>query len=288
MDIVLLKTFLTVLTTESFVAAAERLFVTQSAISLRVQKIEDLVGHKLFERNKGGVVPTVEGEKFETYARSMLQLWDEALYQVGLPDGFTGSVALGCQDSLWPELASKWVAQLAEHMPNTAINFQIGMPIVLTNMLVRGRIDIAVLYNPEIRQGFKVERLMEDQLVLVSSQKNHNGELKDDYVFANWGQEFSIAHSRFYPELPPPQIMLQVGGSTPQYLIENKKTAYMPHRIADDYVAAGKLHLVKDAPTFPFPAYAVWTEQKGEEILIPVLEELRIAAKNAPWIELGG
>lgn len=287
MDIVLLKTFLTVLTTESFVAAAERLFVTQSAISLRVQKIEDLVGHKLFERNKGGVVPTVEGEKFEAYARSMLHLWDEALYQVGLPTRFTGSVALGCQDSLWPELSSKWVSRLAKHLPNTAINFQIGMPIVLTNMLVRGRIDIAVLYNPEIRQGFKVERLMEDRLVLVSSQKNHNGELKDDYIFANWGQEFSIAHSRFYPDLPPPQIMLQVGGALPDYLIENEKTAYMPHRIADDYVAAGKLHLVKGARTFPFPAYAVWTEHKSEEILTPVLEQLRLAAKNAPWIDLG-
>lgn len=288
MDILLLKTFLNVLTTESFVAAAQRMFVTQSAISLRVQKIEDLVGHRLFERSKGGVVPTVEGEKFEVYARAMLQLWDEALYQVSLPTGFSGSVSLACQDSLWPELSSKWVAMLATHLPNTAINFQIGMPTVLTNMLVRGILDVAVLYNPEIRQGFKVERLMEDRLVLVSSRKNHNGKLEEDYIFSNWGQEFSIAHSRFYPDLPPPQTMLQVGSALPHYLIENKKTAYMPHRIADDFIADGKLHLVKDAPTFPFPAYAVWTEHKSEEILMPVLEQLRLAAKNAPWIELEG
>lgn len=287
MDILLLKTFLNVLTTESFVAAAQRMFVTQSAISLRVQKIEDLVGHKLFIRSKSGVVLTVEGEKFEAYARAMLQLWDEALYQVSLPDGFSGSVALGCQDSLWPELSSKWVAMLAKHMPNTAISFQIGMPIALTNMLVRGILDVAVLYNPEIRQGFKVERLMEDRLVLVSTQKNHTGELKEDYIFSSWGQEFSIAHSRFYPDLSPPQIKLQVGSDLPHYLIKNEKTAYLPHRIADDFIAAGKLHLVKDAPTFRFPAYAVWTEHKSEEILNPVLEQLRIAAKNAPWIELG-
>ena len=51
MDIVLLKTFLNVMATESFVAAAERMFVTQSAISLRVQKLEDLTGHRLFERS---------------------------------------------------------------------------------------------------------------------------------------------------------------------------------------------------------------------------------------------
>lgn len=288
MDTLLLKTFLNVLTTESFVAAGERMFVTQSAISLRVQKMEHLVGHKLFERSKSGVIPTAEGEKFEAYARAMLQLWDEALYQVALPDGFTGSVSLGCQDSLWPELSSKWVSELSRLMPKTAISFQIGMPSVLTTMLVRGILDVAVLYNPEIRHGFKVEHIMDDRLVLVSSQEHHSGVLKDDYIFANWGSEFSIAHSRFFPELPPPQIMLQVGGATPQYLIENKKTAYMPHRIADDFVAAGKLFLVKGAPTFPFPAYAVWTEHKTNEILESVLGQLRVAAENAPWIELEG
>lgn len=286
MDIVLLKTFLNVMGTESFVAAAERMFITQAAISQRVQKLEDLVGHRLFDRSKSGVALTIEGQKFEPYARSMLQLWDEAVYQTSLPNGYTGSLTLACQDSLWPELSSKWLSLCAEAMPKTAFSFQLGMPINLSNMLLRGVLDVAVLYNPEIRQGFKVEHILDDRLVMVSAIENHDGDLGEDYVFANWGPEFSMNHARWYPDLKPPQIMLQVGDATPQYLIENKKTAYMPYRIADDYVAAKKLYFVRGAPTLPFPAYAVWTEYKAKLLLEQALEQLRVAAKEAPWIEL--
>ena len=286
MDIVLLKTFLTVMTTESFVAAAERLFVTQSAISLRVQKLEELTGHRLFERSKSGVKLTLEGDKFEPYDRSMLQLWDEAVYQTALPDGFSASLSLGCQDSLWPELSAVWLAKLSKSSPKTAFNFQISSPVNLANMLLRGVLDIVVLYNPEMRQGFKVEHIMDDRLVLVSALPNHDGELGDDYVYNNWGPEFSMAHSRSYPSLKPSQIRLQGGASIANFLIENEKSAYLPYRIADDFVAAGKLHFIKGAPSFPFPAYAVWTENKSAALLDIALAELRVAAKNAPWIEL--
>ena len=117
LDNVLIKTFLTVAGTESFVEAANRLFVTQSAVSLRVQKLEGELGHRLFERSKSGVKLTVNGEKFERYARSFLQLWDEAMYQISLPDGFSNSLSLACQDSLWPELSAQWLISLSKKMP---------------------------------------------------------------------------------------------------------------------------------------------------------------------------
>ncbi|MGB7287749.1 MAG: LysR family transcriptional regulator [Salaquimonas sp.] len=286
MDNVLLKTFMTVVATESFIEAGERLFVTQSAISLRIQKLEDQLGQRLFERSKSGVKLTHNGEKFENYARSLLQVWDEAIYQVSLPDGFASSLALGCQDSLWPELSSHWLVEISKKLPQTAFNFQIGEPRNLSNLLLRGMLDIAVLYNPEMRQGFKVEHIMDDRLVLVSSDKDHDGVLGEDYVYANWGPEFSMAHARWYPGKKPPQIMMQLGAAMPQFLIENNKTSFVPYRIADDFVAAGKLHFVKNSPSFPFPAFAVWTENKPKELLEVALVELKIAAKNAPWIDL--
>ncbi len=286
MDTVLVKTFMMVVATESFVEAAERLFVTQSAVSLRIQKLEDQLGHRLFERSKSGVKLTINGAKFENYARSLLQIWDEALYQVSLPDGFESSLTLGCQDSLWPELSSQWLVSLSKKMSRTAFNFQIGEPRNLSNMLLRGVLDIAVLYNPEMRQGFNIEHIMDDRLILVSAHKNHDGNLGDDYVYANWGQEFSMAHARWYPDRKPPQIMMQLGAAMPQFLIENGMTSFVPYRIADDFVAAGKLFFVKDSPSFPFPAFAVWTENKPKELLELALEELRVAANNAPWIDL--
>ena len=81
-------------------------------------------------------------------------------------------------------------------------------------------------------------------------------------------------------------MMVQIGAALPKFLIANGMTAYLPYRIADDYVAAGKLHFVKDSPSFPFPAYAVWTENKSADLIMLALDELRVAAKNAPWIEL--
>lgn len=55
MDFALLKTFMQVAETGSFIAASERLFVTQSAVSLRIQRLEDQLGHRLFVRSKTGL-----------------------------------------------------------------------------------------------------------------------------------------------------------------------------------------------------------------------------------------
>ncbi len=286
MDASLIKTFLTVVTTESFVAAAERIHVTQSTISQRIQKLELMLGHQLFKRSKSGVGLTINGAKFEPYARSLMQLWDEALYQTSMPEGFTGNLSLGCEESLWPELSANWVVQLNETLPTTAISFQTGEPQTLSNLLLRGQLDMAVLYMPVLRPGFQIEHIMDDRLVLTSAIENHDGNLGDDYVYADWGPEFAMAHSRWFPSLRPPKTVLQLGPAIARFLINNNKTAFLPYRVADDYVAEGKLHFVKGGPEFPFPSYAVWTENKPRELLNKALLELKHAAQNAPWIEL--
>ena len=70
------------------------------------------------------------------------------------------------------------------------------------------------------------------------------------------------------------------------YLINNRMTAFIPYRVADDYVAEGKLHFVEDAPEFPYPSYAVWTQNKPPDLINAALDELRRAAREAPWISL--
>ena len=286
MDIILARTFLTVLATKSFVTAAETLFVSQSAISLRIQKLEEIVGKTLLLRSKNGVETTIHGEQFEEYARAFIQLWDEALYQTSLPDGFDGTLSLACQDSLWPELSANWVLRMETQMNTTTIKFRIVDSNRLTNRLVRGTIDIAVVYAPEIRPGIKFEHILDDQLVLVSGNKHQRGNWEANYLYCDWGPEFAVAHSRWFPDLKPPQLNLTIGTSLPRFLIESQKSAYMPYRIADDYVARGELHFVSDVPRFPFPAYAIWTENKSSEKTEMALSHLRVVAKEAPWIEI--
>ncbi|CUH67440.1 HTH-type transcriptional regulator GltR [Thalassovita gelatinovora] len=104
MDISLIKTFIEVARTGSFVAASSRLFVTQSAVSLRIQRLEDSLGHPLFIRSKAGAVLTPEGTQFERYALSLLKIWEEARQQISIPEGYTRAFYVGAEYSLWPLL----------------------------------------------------------------------------------------------------------------------------------------------------------------------------------------
>ncbi|MGB7431765.1 MAG: LysR family transcriptional regulator [Ahrensia sp.] len=286
MDIVLARTFLTVLSTKSFVTAAETLFVSQSAISLRIQKLEDIVGKPLLIRSKNGIEMTVHGEQFEEYARAFIQLWTEALYQTSLPDGYDSTLNLACQDSLWPELSATWVRNIEAEMATTAVRFRIEDPEVVTRSLVRGQIDIAVVYAPQIRPGLKAEHILDDQLVLVAAKSALKGGWQNNYVYGDWGPEFAIAHSRWFPELKPPQLTLAIGTSLPRFLNEAGKAAYVPYRMADDYVLQGDLVFVPGVPRFPYPAYAVWPDNTRTEKIELALEQLRRAAQTAPWIEI--
>ena len=91
MDIALIRTFLEVAATGSFVNASERLFVTQSAVSLRIQRLEDSLGKQLFQRSKSGAELTPAGREFERYALSLVKIWEEARQQIGVPEGYTKS-----------------------------------------------------------------------------------------------------------------------------------------------------------------------------------------------------
>ncbi len=282
MDVQLARTFLEVVAAGSFVAAANRLLVTQSAVSLRIQKLEDELGHKLFERSKSGVELTSHGYHFETYARSMIQIWEEARYQIAVPEGYDASLSVGSQYSLWPELSSVWLEIMERKMPRIALNAHLGMPDRLTRLMVSGILDIVVVYTPELRPGLRAEHLMDDRLVLVSGHPKSSDEIDDNYIFMDWGTEFTTAHSRWYPDFRLSRTTLMIGAAAVPYLIRNRKSAFLPYRVADDYIAAKKLHLVPNAPEYPFPAYVVWTSGKPKNIIDAALDCLREAARNAP------
>ena len=71
----------------SLVAAAERLFVSQTAISARVQRLEQQLGCQLFIRSRNGATLTSDGEAFIIYANQMVQTWEAARRDLPLPQG---------------------------------------------------------------------------------------------------------------------------------------------------------------------------------------------------------
>ncbi|WP_285673595.1 LysR family transcriptional regulator [Paralimibaculum aggregatum] len=281
MDILLVRTFLEIAATGSFVAASKRLFVTQSAVSLRVQKLEASLGRTLFERSKAGAELTPAGREFERYALSMLKVWEEARQQIAIPEGFTESIHIGAQYSLWPRLGFRWIDALRRAMPEISIRAELGMPDRLTRFLIEGVTQMALLYTPQARPGLQLEQILEEELVLVAAWPEPDMDIAGRYAFVDWGPEFVHAHALHLPELTNPGLTLALGALSAEYIIGRELAAYLPARAVKTHLDSGRLHLVPGAPSFPYPAWAAWREDMDEGILAEALAQLRHVAANA-------
>ena len=74
-----LRSFVTILDAGSFTKAAERLNITQPAISAQIKRMQTLVGEDLFNKQSVGVSLTERGEAISRYARRILALNDQIL-----------------------------------------------------------------------------------------------------------------------------------------------------------------------------------------------------------------
>lgn len=281
MDITLLKTFLEVAATGSFVAASDRLYVTQSAVSLRIQRLEDTLGKPMFTRSKAGAELTNAGREFERYALSIIRVWEEARQQVAIPEGFTRSLTIGAQYSLWPRLGFRWVDGLREAVPDLNIRGELGMPDRLTRFLSEGIMHVGLLYMPQLRPGLTAQEILAEELVMVASWPDPTMDLAGRYVFIDWGAEFVGAHAVALPELTNPGLTFSLGAMAAEYVVNRKAAAYLPARYIKKYLDSGQLHLVPDAPRFPYPVWAVWRDDLDPDIRDIAVQTLSVVANVA-------
>jgi DNA-binding transcriptional LysR family regulator len=94
-DTELARTFLSVVAAGSFARASERLFVTQSTVSARIQSLEEQLRCQLFVRNKGGTTLTPAGRNFQKHATTLVRTVELARQDVGVPQGYRASLTIG-------------------------------------------------------------------------------------------------------------------------------------------------------------------------------------------------
>jgi len=282
MDINLARTFLEIVACGNFVRAAERLHITQTAVSVRVKTLEELLGRKLFVRNKAGASLTPAGEQFLRFAPTLVQVWERARNQVAVPPGLRAMVAVGGELSLWNPLLLDWLIWMRRTAPQLAIRTQVGLPEGLMNQVTEGILDIAVMYVPQHRPGLKIERLMEEKLVLVTSTRGRQPRRSSDYVFVDWGPEFAAHHNLSFPELSNPGTFVGLGPLGLQYILKAGGLGYFRLNVVQPYLRNGRLRLVRGAPEFLYPAYAVYSESADPKALMPALAGMRHVASAKP------
>ncbi len=267
MDITNIRTFLAVVETGSFVAAAARVHVTQSTVSMRVKALEEQLGVKVFARNKSGATLTNSGREFTKHASAMARIWDQARLEVGVGHNQAASLRVGGQLSIWGSFLVAWLAWMHTEAPAISIKCEVGIVDDLMRNLTEGSLDIAVMYRPQQRTGLQVQKLFDDDMILVTSPNAADPMMGDDYVFVNWGPEFRSDHALNYPDINRPNMSLDLGVLGIDYLVSANAAGYFPRRVCTPYLRNDTLQEISDAPIFTYPVYAVHTDGLDEEVL---------------------
>jgi len=277
-DVELARTFMEIVRARSFVRAAEQLNVSQTAVSARVRTLEEQLGRPLFVRNKNGASLTPAGEQFLRYAPMFVQLWQRARHQVAVPLGRRAVLTIGGELSLWHPWLTEWLHWMRRSAPDVALRVQVDVPDSLTDQVSTGALDVAVMYAPQYRPGARVELLLEEKLVLVTTEAHGKTVEPDSYVYVDWGQDFAHHHELSFPEDNNPGLFVGLGPLALTYILEAGGAGYFRQRVVAPYIASGKLHLVTGAPSFFYPVYAVCSAQADDELIELALDGLRSIA----------
>lgn len=144
LDLNLLKTFVAVVESGSLSNAAPRVGRSQSAVSMQMQRLEEMVGNQLLVRGPRTVTANAIGEDFLIYARRLLKLSDEAWASVTRPKE-TGSVRLGVPDDYAAFLLPPVLSRFAEDHPLVTVELICEQSTALVKTLAEGKLDLAIV-----------------------------------------------------------------------------------------------------------------------------------------------
>ena len=277
MDIELAKTFLEIVSTGSFIKAADRLHVAQTTVSARVRLLEQQLGRPLFVRNKAGAALTPAGEQFLRFAPTFIQLWQRARQQVAVPEGHRAVLTVGSEVSLWEPLLVEWVRKMRHLHPDIALRVHVDVPQDLIAHVASGLVDIAIMYAPQHRPGLEIDLLMEEELVLVTSDLKTYRANDPHYVHVEWGPDFSLHHAVSFPDSTP-SLVANLGPLALSYVLLEGGSGYFRMNAVQEYLKSGQLHLVPGAPQFSFPVYALHSVNVDADTLGAALAVLREVA----------
>lgn len=172
-SLVQLEYIVAVDTWRHFATAAEKCFVTQPTLSMQIQKVEEGLGIKIFDRSKQPVIPTEAGELLIEKARTLLHLAHDLEEQAKNSRGeISGRLRLGVIPTLAPYLIPLFIRSFIEKYPLVKMSI---VEMTTTNMirqLKNDMLDAALLVTPLQESGLLETPLFyEEFMAFVSSEE---------------------------------------------------------------------------------------------------------------------
>jgi LysR family nitrogen assimilation transcriptional regulator len=175
-DLKQLEYFVQVADARSFSRAAQLLSIAQPALSRQVRGLEVELRQALFLRNGRGVTLTPAGTRLLAHARGILQQVQSA--RADLDESRTapvGRVAVGLPPTVGRVLSAPLVAAFRSRFPRADISIVEGLTVHILEWLALGRVDVGLVYNPQVAPAVETRPLLEQPLCLIAPQPARRG-----------------------------------------------------------------------------------------------------------------
>jgi LysR family hydrogen peroxide-inducible transcriptional activator len=168
MELQQLRYFVAIAEERSFSRAAERMRVAQPSLSQQIQKLENQVGHLLFDRLPRGVTLTEAGRQLLPFARKVLSDLSDAQRCIDeFAQEASGTVTLGIIPTIAPYLLMEILTRAADRLPRITVKVIEDLTDVLVRALDTGEVDLAMVSTCESGPGIHKETCGLEPLLLV-------------------------------------------------------------------------------------------------------------------------
>lgn len=227
MELRQLRHFQEIARCSSFGQAAERLNITQPALSKSIRNLEQSLGVQLFERHPTGVTPTEYGTVFLDYCALVISELDRAVEELNALRGRgRGVVRVGAGSTMMRYLLPQAVRRFMEQAEGNSVSFRQGLKDELVAALRRGDIDIVVgSISPDLLpDDMRQEPILQDRLAVVADARHPLAGQKRLAISALAGAQWVLPEAS-EPEgerlvrtlrragLEPPRVAVRTGSS---------------------------------------------------------------------------
>ncbi|MBU2998663.1 pca operon transcription factor PcaQ [Roseovarius nubinhibens] len=197
-----IQCFVEIVRQKSMKRAAERLYLTQPAISKTLKELEDILGAAMLTRSRAGVALTRQGEVFLHFAEMSLAALQQGLdgvEQVGQAGRVT--LTVGALPSVAARLMPEAVREFRALAPEVTIRLIDGPHSYLIDLLRRGGVDLVIgrLGQPDTMQGISFTQLYNEYVEFVTRPGHPLLEAPDLKRIGEWPVIFPAAASAIRP-----------------------------------------------------------------------------------------
>jgi DNA-binding transcriptional LysR family regulator len=171
------EAFYWVATLKSVSRAAEKLHLTQSAMSARIASLEDEVGALLLDRQEKQVRLTTAGLRFMLYAQKFLELQKDLKAEMGSTLNLASRLRVGAIESVLHSWLIPWLEHLRKEHLGLELELTVETTPMLTDQVLRGSQDIVFAALPAAGEGVRHQAMPKMPMCFVGSAKLHRKRL---------------------------------------------------------------------------------------------------------------